>query len=679
VSADTSAPPILGVMERDLRTTPLYREVEAFYRSVFEPGFGTVGWASDPVASPDGRWVAFRGERLDRLEGHEVGRICIVEADGGSWLAITDGPNDDADPQWSPDGTTLSFRSDRRALGVHQVYVLETGAPAEARLLASLPGAVEWHRWSPDGTRILAGVAGAAAEQADALGSGTIGGEDQLPPWIPEVESSDDADAERRSLWVIEVATGAARLIAADAHNVWEASWCGDDHAVAITSVGAGEDAWYRAGMSIIGLEGGTARPLLSSEVQLGWAEGSPAGSRIAVIEAICSDRVVVAGDLLLVHPDTGEATRIATPDVDVTRARWRDEDHLLVFGRRGMSSVAMEVDATTGDVVETWTSTEGIGGFHPSGAVFGDGFVAVVSSHRRAPAVVAVSGTEERILADLHHAGHDILMGAVGAREVVRWTAPDGLEIEGLLTIPHGDPPFPLVLHVHGGPIGATSDDLPGPGRALLLSRGFAILDPDPRGSTGRGRAFAVAVVKDMGGLDLLDDLAGVDAVVAAGVADPDRLVLTGGSYGGFMAAWIPTQDRRFKASVAISPVTDWWSERFDSSLGVWVGDYLGGEPQEVAAEYSARSPVLHVADVTTPVLLTAGRHDRATPVGQAVEFYRALRERGVPAEVVKYPQEGHGVGDFPAVLDLTTRTIAWFERFLPPRSDADATSAAP
>ena len=170
------------------------------------------------------------------------------------------------------------------------------------------------------------------------------------------------------------------------------------------------------------------------------------------------------------------------------------------------------------------------------------------------------------------------------------------------------------------------------------------------------------------MGGADLFDDLAGVDATIEAGVADPDRLVLIGGSYGGFMAAWIPTQDQRFKASVAISPVTDWWSERFDSSLGSWVGDFLRGQPLDASDHYSARSPVLHADRVTTPVLLTAGRHDRATPVGQAVEFYRALRERGIPTEVVKYPEEGHGVGEFPALLDLATRTVAWFERFLPP-----------
>jgi dipeptidyl aminopeptidase/acylaminoacyl peptidase len=656
-------------MDRDLRETPLYQEAEAFYRTVLEPGFGRVASASGAVASPDGRWVAFHGERLDRLEGHEQGRICLAEADGGGWRQITDGPNDDAEPRWSPDGSMLSFRSDRAAGGVHQIYLLDTDAPAEARLLGTLPGTVEWHAWSPDGSVILAGVAGGAAEQADALGSGTLGGDDPVPSWVPEVESSDDGDAERRSLWTIHVTTGATRRVSAQDRNVWEASWCGPAHAAAVTSYGAGEDAWYGAGVSIFDVETGQERRLLDSDVQLGWAEGSPDGSRIAVIEAICSDRLVVAGDVMLVDIETGTATHLQTPDVDATRVRWRNADQLLAFGRRGMEGVAVEIDVGSGALNETWTSTEGVGGwFHPAGETFGDGLLTVVSSHQRPPVVIAVEDGRERVIADLRHDGHDALMGTIGHREIVRWRSSDDLEIEGQLTVPRsGEAPYPLVLWVHGGPIGATSDHLPGALFGFLLSRGFAILQPDPRGSTGRGRAFAMGVVGDMGGRDMDDDLAGVDAVVASGVADPERLVLTGGSYGGFMAAWIPTQDHRFKAAVAISPVTDWWSERFDSSLGAWVGDFLGGQPEEVPQEYTERSPVLQAANCTTPVLLTAGRHDRATPVGQAVEFYRALREHGVPTEVVKYPEEGHGVSNFPSVLDQATRMVGWFERFLP------------
>ena len=248
-------------------------------------------------------------------------------------------------------------------------------------------------------------------------------------------------------------------------------------------------------------------------------------------------------------------------------------------------------------------------------------------------------------------------------------WTAPDGLRIDGLLRTPAGDGPFPLLLLVHGGPVGAVTDRWVGTTNAMLHARGYAMLMPNPRGSSGRGRAFAERVVGDMGGEDTKDLLAGVDAMVAAGVADPERIGIYGGSYGGFMSAWLPTQDARFKAAVAISPVTDWYSEHFNSSLIDWVGDFLRDTPEEPGGEHHRRSPVLMGDALRTPTLLTAGGHDRATPPGQAVEMFRALRARGVPSEVVIYPGEGHGVRDLPAVLDLVTRTLRWFERFMPAR----------
>jgi dipeptidyl aminopeptidase/acylaminoacyl peptidase len=658
-------------MERDLRDTPLFKDVESFVRSVLEPGFGAAWPAGDPAPSPDGGWIAYRGQRLDRMEGHPEGRICLVRADGSGLRQITDGPNDDSEPRWSPDGTRLSFRSDRASKGQHQLYELDAAVPAEARRVGELPGTVEWHRWSADGARLLAGVAGNAAEQADALGSGTLGSERDVPTWVPEVESSDDADAERRSLWLVEVETGDVRRVSSGSRNVWEADWCGHDHAVAITSEGAGEDAWYGAGLALVDLATGEERPLAASDVQLGWVAGSPAGDRVAVIEAVCSDRVVVCGDLRVVDVASATTTPVDLGDVDASRAVWIDDDRLLVFGRRGLSSLALRAGLAEGSVRELWATDGSVGElYHPSGAAVGGGIAVLTSSHTRPPSIVVVQDEgAEREVAAPRHPGHDVVLGAIARRQVLRWSAPDDLEIEGLLTLPRGDGPFPLVLDVHGGPIGNVDDRFPGTLDAVLLSRGFAILEPNPRGSTGHGQAFARRVVGDMGGLDVGDVLAGVDAAVAEGHADPERLVLTGGSYGGFMAAWIPTRDRRFKASVSISPVTDWWSERFDSSLGAWVGDFLGGQPSEVPEEYSGRSPVLHAASVTTPVLLTAGWRDRATPVGQAVEFYRALREQGVPSEVVLYPEEGHGVGELPAIIDLATRTVAWFERFLPPR----------
>jgi dipeptidyl aminopeptidase/acylaminoacyl peptidase len=201
-----------------------------------------------------------------------------------------------------------------------------------------------------------------------------------------------------------------------------------------------------------------------------------------------------------------------------------------------------------------------------------------------------------------------------------------------------------------------------------LLVSRGYAVLLPNPRGSSGRGQEFAAAVVGDMGGADTHDYLSGIDAMIERGIADPARIGTMGVSYGGFMSAWLVTQDQRFKAAVAGSPVTEWYSFTFTTNIprwGLWFLD--DADPEEADNQVHTRSPVLHASKTSTPTLLTAGAKDRCTPAGQAREFYQALIGHGVDSELVIYPGEGHGVRQFPAVTDYLTRLVTWFERYMP------------
>jgi dipeptidyl aminopeptidase/acylaminoacyl peptidase len=170
------------------------------------------------------------------------------------------------------------------------------------------------------------------------------------------------------------------------------------------------------------------------------------------------------------------------------------------------------------------------------------------------------------------------------------------------------------------------------------------------------------------MGGADTHDYLSGIDAMIERGIADPARIGTMGVSYGGFMSAWLVTQDQRFKAAVAGSPVTEWYSFTFTTNIprwGLWFLD--NADPEETGNQVHTRSPVMHASKARTPTLLTAGAKDRCTPVGQAREFYQALIGHGVDSELVIYPGEGHGVRQFPAVTDYLTRLVTWFERYMP------------
>ncbi len=655
-------------MQRDLRQTALFTEIEAFYRSVLEPGLGKPTAFGTPAPSPDGAWVAVTGSVRSALDGDPQGRLFLVPATGGPARQVSFGPNDDDGPQWSPDGTRLTFRSDRGTPGLFQLYELAFDELGEGRPLPVVPGLVEHHRWSPDGRQILVVAAGEGSEEADALGSGSVAkGDTELPGWIPDVEASDGED-EWRSLWVIDVADGSVRRCSRPGLNIWEATWLGADRAVAIASDGPSEGAWYGSALVVLDLSAEQERVLLRSDVQLGYAEGSPDGRHVAVLQAVCSDRYVVAGDLLIVESDTGSAITVDTSGVDVSSATWRTDGSILAAGDRGFQAVVLGVSAQ-GEATELHATQNSLGLFHPRVEALGDGFVASRSSSELPPAVVCVRDEAVEVLIDGHHAGHDTLRATWGAHQLVAWTAPDGQQIEGRLLTPNAPPPYAVLLNVHGGPVGQFQDSWVLLHEQLLLSRGYAILAPNPRGSSGRGQAFAGAVVGDMGGADAQDLLAGLDRLVADGVADPDRIGIFGGSYGGFMSAWLPTIDERFKAAVALSPVTDWYSEHFGSSLIEWVADFMADRPERIGGAYHERSPVLAGERLRTPTLLTAGLHDRATPPTQAVEFYRALVAQGVESEVVIYPQEGHGVRRPLAQVDLATRMVTWFERFMPAR----------
>ena len=663
-------------MRKDLRESTEYAAVAEYLRRLHEPAFGSPHRLTDLVATPDASRVVVTGSVYDELEG--LPRTALYEVREGELRALTSGGGSAKAGRLAPDGSCLAFLSDRAKAEVFQLYLLGDGQLGEARPAPAVPGTVEFLAWSPDGTRILLGVAGLGAEMADAQGSGTAGSsESGLPAWYPEVEAGTPEDA-WRSLWLYTRASGELARVSPEGLNVWEAAWSGPGHVLAITSDQPGEDDWYSAVLSRLDISTGEVTELLRSDVQLGLPAGTPDGNRAAVVEAACSDRWIVAGDLILLDLVAGTRCAVDTAGTDVTAVEWIDGTRIGYFGQRHLDSVAGTADAGQGPLPETiiakdlaasaqsWASW-----FYPAGAFTSDGQVVVIRDDYDVPQQIAIVGSgADQVLASLAHAGTEYIRSVAGCAANVAWNAPDGTEIEGVLCTPAGDGPFPLVLDVHGGPIGAYqrswmmgSNAVP-----LLVSRGYAVLLPNPRGSSGRGQEFAAAVVGDMGGADTHDYLSGIDAMIERGIADPARIGTMGVSYGGFMSAWLVTQDQRFKAAVAGSPVTEWYSFTFTTNIprwGLWFLD--NADPEEAGSQVHTRSPVMHASKARTPTLLTAGAKDRCTPAGQAREFYQALIGHGVDSELVIYPGEGHGVRQFPAVTDYLTRLVTWFEKYMP------------
>lgn len=658
-------------MNRDLRSTPLYREIEAFYHHALAPAFGRISGATELAPAPDGQRIAFTGSKRENLEGHPIRRICLTHVVTGGVEEVTAGPNSDFFPRWSPDGTRLAFLSDRADKGLSQLYVLESQHIGEAIAAPPVNGMVEYLAWSPDGQTILLGVAGAGADLAGVQGSGTTATTAQeLPAWIPHVETG-STENQWRNVWFYDVTTRTNRVGSRAGLNVWEATWAGPQRLAAIVSQKPDEGAWYTAPLALIDVESGKEEVLYESTRQLGMPAATRSGRRLAVLQAVCSDRQVIAGDVLLfdlAESTPGTPARIETLGVDVTHLAWRDEAHLLFSGVRGLQSVYGEYDAATGQTRELCMMDDTSGDLiYPLAMPLGaetDAFALVLQSHTRFPEIAVVAGGELRLVTHLAHEGSAYLRKISGQQEQVRWTAPDGLEIEGFLTCPQGPGPYPLIVQVHGGPVAINSNSWGA--SSMLVSRGYAVLRPNPRGSTGRGQAFAEMVYGDMGGDDTQDILSGIDALIERGIVDASRVGVMGGSYGGYMTCWLVTQTSRFAAAVALSPVTDWVSQHYTCNIGYFDQIFLQDHPANAAGRYRTRSPLTYASQVQTPTLLTAGIQDHCTPPTQAEAFHQALIEHGVISELVLYPNEGHGVRTFPAVIDWHTRIVGWFERFM-------------
>jgi dipeptidyl aminopeptidase/acylaminoacyl peptidase len=618
---------------------------------------------SQPAFSPDGTRVAFTvHEAFSRPDEGVSSRIWIARADGSGARQATRGPRADASPRWSPDGRTLAFLSDRDKGGRAGVHLLDEGA-GEARPVGELEGSVEGVHFAPDGSRLLVLAADPGSDRAGADSATRIDAGDGDPRVTRPGEHW-------RRLYTIDLATGETTRVGPDGVNVWELDWGGGEVA-AVVSDDPSESGWYRARLVAIDLERGSARTLHEPAMQIAYPAISPDGSTVAFVEGFCSDRGILLGETTVVATAGGDA-RVLAPEIDVGCLAWRDDRTLWFAGARGLAHAVGTIGLDGGADV-TWSGDESlVSGWVPVVSPSPDGsrLAAAHSAWERAPELRVLDAADPasgwQALSQLNP-DPPAVDGACARRT---WRS-DELEIEGLLLTPSGaGTPLPLVVWVHGGPTDSYDCSHPGARLAGMLAAGYAILLPNPRGSSGRGQDFARANLGDMGGGDLRDILAGVDAVVAEGVADGDRVAIVGTSYGGFMSAWAIGQTDRFRAAVPMAAVTNWLSFHNTTNIGRFDELFLDADPYDPAGDYFARSPIAHVRRVRTPTLVMHGEVDLCVPLAQGQELYQALAAEGVETELVVYPREGHGWRERAHVLDGIERMRAWLDRHLAARA---------
>jgi dipeptidyl aminopeptidase/acylaminoacyl peptidase/CubicO group peptidase (beta-lactamase class C family) len=620
-----------------------------------------------PALSPDGAWGVYVLRTCDTGADRNVRELWRVDVPGGRPRRLTRGPADTA-PAWSPDGTRVAFL--RAQDGPPQVWLLPADG-GEPEPLTDLPRGAGAPVWSPDGSAIaftapVGPPPGDAPVVADRLdyqsdGLGLVGGV-------------------RRHLHVVDVAARRCRQVTGGDWHAGDPCWSPDGTRLAFSAATAPDaDLTPRVPVHLVDVTQPDALPEVA-----GLAEGCGG----AVAWAPDGRSLLVAGTtgapvghtgLLRVPLGGGAAVNLSAPlDRNVMTGHTAYPGALPQFGDDGRSVVFCVRDRGC-----THVYSVPVDGGEPRPVVTGDGRV-VSGMSVVGGTVLLVLGTPtsfgEVVAVDLATGAETVLTehGAELAaavpfvREEREFTISDGTVVHGwLVRDPDAAGPRPLLLDVHGGPHNAwhgAADDVHLYHQELAAS-GWTVLLVNPRGSDGYGERFWNAALGAWGEADAADLLEPIDELVAAGIADPDRLAVTGYSYGGFMTCYLTGRDGRFKAAIAGGVLADLTSFGGAAAGGHGLSEFeLGGPFWKHPDRYAAMSPLSRVDRVSTPTLILHGADDLTCPAGQAQQWHTALRERNVPARLVLYPGASHM---FPMEgrpshrIDYNRRVVEWAERY--------------
>jgi len=627
----------------------------------------------DAAISPDGSLVAFvvTEPKMEGEQSEYLSQVWVAAADGSWSRQFTRGEKSASNPSFSPDGRYLLFTSSRS--GESQVWALPV-AGGEAAQVTDASEGVGSYALSPDGTHL-------AYTMRD-----------------PESEEWETAKKEKRDVIVADSDYRFAHLymgpfdgsLQEHAHSVTEGDftvtgwdWAPDGHSIVFSHQ---SDPRINTGrlngdISVVDLEsrgagGEHAFPVRELVGGAGVESGplfSPDGRWIAYQSTGDQPEPVGLDDVFVVPAGGGQPKKLHdTHDRSGGLAAWsRDGGTVLVVESLGTTRHlrALPLDGGAPRTLTTGAGVIGAVAF----AKNADRMAFTWQTPNDPPDmyVSRVTSWQPTQITDIHA---DVPMPEMGKTELLTWKSQDGLyTIEGLLTYPVGyrsGQRVPLVLNVHGGPAGVFSQAFTGSPSIYMIQtfaqQGYAVLRPNPRGSTGYGKEFRYANVRDWGYGDMDDLMAGVDQVIDLGVADPDRLLLMGWSYGGYMTSFAVTRTNRFKAASMGAGLPNLISMVTTTDIQDYLAAHLDAEFWEDYAEYERHSAIYRIANVTTPTQVIHGANDERVPFTQGQEFYRALRRRGVDSEMLILPRTPHGPREPKLLMEVTPRILAWFDKYI-------------
>jgi len=629
----------------------------------------------DVQVAPDSVRIAYGVSETDWEDNGVVQHLYVAKAgEDTEPRQVTRGRDSETDPRWSPDGHWLAFLSSRADDGGDgdyddadepkaQVWLLPMdGLGGEAEKLTDAPEGVGDYDWLPDS----AGVVYLAPEPRP---------KPLQTAYEDKQDRKDDAVVERferfrQQIWRIDRDKKKPKLIHPGDYGIGEIAVAPDGKSVAFTTNYTGEvNDYHKSDVWVVDIETGAARAVADGpggKFHPVWTRG---GSQILYIAPLDPDLSYSQPNLYAAPLEGGVPVNLTEDfphDLTGWHGVWLDgEGRIHALAALGTATAVFRLDG--GGWAQITADDQHLHDYHvaPNG-----GIAQVASGAQDVPELLwlAPGAKEAEALTDLNADWSDGYM--VAPTDLVTWNAPDGLEIEGLLTLPpdHDEGrKYPLVVSLHGGPHGRTVQALsPYTASQVWAAEGYAVLSPNYRGSEGYGNAFSTASRHDLGGGDAGDVLAGVDQAVREDVADGGKVAVIGSSYGGYLVNWLISRTNRFQAAVSQFGIFSLVTDFSNSQAPRWETEYLGGYPWEKPELYAERSPATYLKDIHTPVLILHGEGDPNTFIANSQEMYQALRLLGRTVEYVHYPREGHGLGEPQHRLDELRRCLVWFDKYL-------------
>ncbi|MGH6872125.1 MAG: S9 family peptidase [Rhizomicrobium sp.] len=628
---------------------------------------------SDPQVSPDGAWVIYSVRRLDAKTDKAERHIWMTRTDGSHSVQLTGRDKEsESDPRFSPDGRWISFLSGRADEKKTTELWLMDRAGGEARKVTDFKGGVNDYAWSPDGTRIALVV---EDEDKNAVEDGKTA----KPIVIDRFRFMEDITGYLTTihdhLFVLDVASGKSVQITSGNYTEGFPAWSPDGKSLAFVSKrhpnGDRDDNF---GLFVMAAQKGAQPRQIGERVAAGtnaeepdgneipaW---SPDGKTIVYVQYGDPKWIEYGVDHLAIVPAAGGAARILAPGLDRNTGspRWSaDGKSILFLVEDDRTEYLAQVPATGGAIARLAGARDSISDFS---AVRGH-VAFLLSNPLMPPEIFVLDGPGHA--RQITHANDWLKDVKLAPVQEIAFRSKDGTDVHGFLLKPPGSRAshLPTILRIHGGPQSQFALSFSFEWQ-LLAAHGYAVVAANPRGSTGRGQAYALGIYANWGGPDVADELAAVDYAVKAGVADPDRLGVGGWSYGGMLTNYVIASDTRFKAATSGASIADILGGYGNDEYAYDYETELGLPWKNTAAWEKVSYPFLHADRIKTPTLFLGGTDDMNVPLHNGEQMYQALKSMGVDTELVIYPGQFHGLTKPSYLKDRLQRYLDWYDRHL-------------